>query len=38
MYVEASRVAMRISDPELSKQVNTVLAVIAYEQNDLPGV
>lgn len=37
MYAEAARAAVRISDPELSKQVTTLLAVIAYEQDDLPG-
>eukprot|EP00878_Enallax_costatus_P023017 GHUV01024462.1.p1 GENE.GHUV01024462.1~~GHUV01024462.1.p1 ORF type:complete len:609 (+),score=194.63 GHUV01024462.1:460-2286(+) len=37
MYVEAARVAVRIDDPALSKDVNTMLAVNAYEQNDLPG-
>jgi hypothetical protein len=37
MYAEASKAAVRISSPELASQVNTVLAVNAYEQDDLPG-
>jgi hypothetical protein len=37
MYAEASKAAVRISSPELASQVNTLLAVNAYEQDDLPG-
>ncbi|KAF6262654.1 hypothetical protein COO60DRAFT_1268016 [Scenedesmus sp. NREL 46B-D3] len=37
MYTEASKTAVRISNPELASQVNTLLAVNAYEQEDLPG-
>jgi hypothetical protein len=37
MYAEASKAAVRISNPELASQVNTLLAVNAYEQEDLPG-
>ncbi|WIA22247.1 hypothetical protein OEZ85_004572 [Tetradesmus obliquus] len=37
MYAEASKAAVRISSPELASQVNTLLAVNAYEHDDLPG-
>jgi hypothetical protein len=37
MYAEASKAAVRISNPELASQVNTLLTVNAYEQEDLPG-
>eukprot|EP00879_Flechtneria_rotunda_P021336 GHRR01022486.1.p1 GENE.GHRR01022486.1~~GHRR01022486.1.p1 ORF type:complete len:564 (+),score=204.45 GHRR01022486.1:745-2436(+) len=37
MYPEATKAAMRLNNPDFAKQVNTLLAVTAYEQNDLPG-
>lgn len=37
MYPEAARAAVRISNPDMASQVNTLLVVNAYEQDDLPG-
>jgi hypothetical protein len=38
MYPEAAKAAVRVTDAALLSQVNTLLAVIAFEQDNLPGV
>lgn len=37
MYAEAARAAIRISNPDPAKEVNTLLTVTCYEQDDLQG-
>jgi hypothetical protein len=37
MYPEAAKAAVRVSNPDMSKHVNLLLVVNAYEQDDLPG-
>ncbi|KAF8056228.1 ttc30a [Scenedesmus sp. PABB004] len=37
MFAEAARTAVRVTDPELARHVNTLLAVNAYQQDDLAG-
>eukprot|EP00775_Hariotina_reticulata_P014290 gene14290-17_t len=37
MYSEAAKAAVRVSNPDMSKNVNLLLVVNAYEQDDLPG-
>jgi hypothetical protein len=37
MYPEAAKAAVRVTDPNLTKHVSNLLAVIAFEQDNLPG-
>lgn len=37
MYAEAAKAAIRVTDANLTKHVSTLLAVIAFEQDNLPG-
>jgi hypothetical protein len=37
MFPEAAKAAVRVTDAGLQSQVNTLLAVTAFEQDNLPG-
>jgi hypothetical protein len=37
MYVEAVKAAVRVTDSNYTKDVGNLLAVIAFEQDNLPG-
>lgn len=37
MYPEAAKAAVRVNDPAHAKHVGNLLAVIAFEQENLPG-
>lgn len=37
MHAEAAKAAVRVTDPNLTQHVNNLLAVIAFEQDNLPG-
>lgn len=37
MYPEAAKAAVRVTDPNHTKHVSNLLAVIAFEQDNLPG-
>lgn len=37
MYPEAAKAAIRINDPNLASHVSNLLAVIAFEQDNLAG-
>lgn len=37
MYPEAAKAAVRVTDPNLTKHASNLLAVIAFEQDNLPG-
>lgn len=37
MYPEAAKAAVRVTDPIHTKHVGNLLAVIAFEQENLPG-
>lgn len=37
MYPEAAKAAVRVTDPSHAKHVSNLLAVIAFEQDNLPG-
>lgn len=37
MYPEAAKAAVRVTDPTLTNHVSNLLAVLAFEQENLPG-
>jgi tetratricopeptide repeat protein 30 len=37
MYPEAAKAAVRVTDPTLTNHVSNLLAVLAFEQDNLPG-